>query len=1023
MSTIQLDHTESAFERLIVGELCGQSGWEGGDPRGYDANAGLYPDDVVGFIAETQTKKWERLVQLSGGDSAARVSVLKRLAQVLDKQGTVHVLRRGFSDRGVSFSLCQLRPAHSIDPATEAAYGANRLRVVRQVRFDPKGGDSVDLVLFVNGVPTATAELKNRWTGQTVEDAIEQYRTARDPKIVLFARRAFVHFAIDAELAYMTTRLAGPSTVFLPFNQGSGGAGQPGGKGNPATPDGHPTSYVWREVWDRDRWLELIQKFVHVEAPPDPKAKGAAPAIIFPRYHQWHVVVRCQAHAAVHGAGHNYLIQHSAGSGKTKEIAWLAHELSSLHAADDTKVFDKVIVITDRRVLDKQLRDQIAQFEQVAGVVKTVKESSRELREALSSDQVKIVTTTLQKFPYVLGALDEDGTAGGLKGRRYALIVDEAHSSQTGDSATDLKAVLGSITPEDLDLDEDDGTPPILLARLAARGRQPNLSFFAFTATPKGKTLELFGERDTVADRYRAWHTYSMRQAIEEGFIVDVLTNYTTFEQLARLETEADEAMEVPKGKTSGFFSRFVNLHPYVKTQKAAVVIEHYKRVVRPLLGGKGKAMVVCASREEAVQWHRALIAEIEKHGHTDVRALVAFSGTVTISNAEADNVGMEYTEPKMNQFVAGKPLSEAGLPDEFARDEYGLLVVAEKYQTGFDQPKLCGMYVDKTLTGVNAVQTLSRLNRTFVGKDNVYVLDFQNEADHIRAAFEPFYGQTQAAPSEPNVLFDAADTVRDLGIIDDAELEHFRGQWAALTEVDEDKRHAILSTSTQGSYDRALALESDRLADFKDALNRYVRFYSFLAQVLPYVPAEHEVLFQFSKVLLKRLLSTRPDGGVNLSGTVELTHFRLEELGTEQIQLDEAHAKPLTAISGEGPGARGGGQISLGELGELVEVFNERYGTELGPQDALKVLEDVRDSIVATNDDLEAQVKANTRGDFVSHRDDLVIGAALSVTDDRDKQGALLKALLDDEDFRARAGELIMSSIYNAFSDEQPAA
>ncbi len=1017
--TVQLDHTESAFERLIVAELCGAGGWEEGDPRGYDATAGLYSDDVIGFIVNTQAKKWERLVSLAGGEAAARASLLKRLVQVLDKQGTVEVLRRGFSERGVTLSVCQLRPAHSIDPVTEAAYNANRLRVVRQVRFDPKGGDSVDLVLFVNGVPTATAELKNRWTGQTVEDAIEQYRTSRDPKIVLFARRAFVHFAIDAELAYMTTRLAHAQTVFLPFNQGSNGPGRPGGKGNPGAEDGHATSYVWREVWDRDRWLELVQKFVHVQPPNDPKAKSAASTLIFPRYHQWHVVVECQAHARVHGAGHNYLIQHSAGSGKTKEIAWLAHELSSLHAHDDAKVFDKVVVITDRRVLDRQLRRQIAQFEQVAGVVRSVEQSSRELREALLSEQAKIVTTTLQKFPFVLQALDEAREGEGLKDRRYAVIVDEAHSSQTGDSATDLKAVLGSVKAEELDLEEDDGTPAILLARLAARGKQPNLSFFAFTATPKGRTLELFGQRDAAGGPLTAFHTYSMRQAIEEGFIVDVLRNYTTFDQLARLETEADEALEVPKSKTSSFFSRFVNLHPYVKTQKAAIVIEHFGRVVRPLLGGTAKAMVVCASREEAVQWHRALTAEIEKHGHTDVRALVAFSGEVRITNHEADNHGMAYTEPAMNRLVVGRPVSEAGLADEFDKPMYGVLVVAEKYQTGFDQPKLCGMYVDKVLTGVNAVQTLSRLNRTAPGKDEVYVLDFQNGSEEIRAAFEPFYGQTEATPTDPNVLFDAADAVSGFGIIDDAELERFREQWAALTEVDDHKRHAILSTSTQGSYGRATELEAERLAEFKDALNRYVRFYSFLAQVLPYVPAESEVLFQFSRVLLKRLLSVRPDGGVNLSGTVELTHFRLDEIGTEHIALSEEDAKPLSAIRGDGGGAHGTGQIPLGELGALVEVFNERYGTELGPADALKVLEDVRESIVTNHDDLAAQVHANTREDFVRHRDNLVIGAALDVTDDRDKQGTLLKALLDDEDFRSRAGELIMTSIYNAFSEE----
>ena len=1011
-----LPHTEAHFETLIVSELTSASNpWLTGSPQGYDAELGLYPEDVTGFVAETQPKKWQRLVALARSEEQARAGLVKRLAQQIDRHGTVHVLRRGFSDRGVNLSLSQLRPAHSLDEKTKAAYEANRLRVVRQVRFDPRRSDSVDLVLFVNGVPTATAELKNRWTDQSVHDAIAQYRDERDPRAPLFARGAFVHFALDSELAYMTTRLEGATTRFLPFNQGSGGAGRPGGKGNPGDPGGHPTSYVWREVWDRDRWLELIQKFVHVEPPPAGAGKGARPTIVFPRYHQWHVVVECQTHARLHGAGHNYLIQHSAGSGKTKEIAWLAHELSSLHAGD-VKVFDKVVVITDRRVLDAQLRRQIEQFEQVSGVVRSVDRHSSQLRDALLGEQAKIVVTTLQKFPFVLKQLNEGGER--LADRQYAVIVDEAHSSQTGESAADLKAVLGSVSAEDLDLNEDDGTPPALLAQLAARGRQPNLSFFAFTATPKGKTLELFGDHDPADGSLAAFHTYSMRQAIEEDFIVDVLRQYTTYEQLFRLETEAHETIEVPKGKASTRLAQFARFHPYVKAQKAAVVVEHFKQVVRPLLGGRGKAMVVCASREEAVQWKRALDQEIERYGHDDVRTLVAFSDEVTIRNPEADNAGMSYTEPEMNK-LGGRSLAETKLAGEFDKPEYGVLVVAEKYQTGFDQPRLCGMYVDKKLVGVNAVQTLSRLNRSAPGKDDVYVLDFANTAEEIRTAFEPFYGQTEGAPTDPNVLFDAADEVTGFGVIDDAELERFAGQWSAIEDVAADKRHALLSTSTQCAYDRAIALDSEPRSELRDALNRFVRFYGFLAQVVPYVPPQTEVLFQFSKVLLKRLLSRAPDGGVNLSGAVELTHFRLDRVGTEHIGLSEDDARPLGAIGGDGTGGAAEGQIPLGPLAELVEVFNERYGGELGDADALRVLSDVRDSVREGNDALAAQAEANSREDFVRHRDELLIGAAMEVGDDREKQDRLLRALLDDEEFRARAGELVMGSIYDAYHAE----
>ncbi|MHB8657730.1 MAG: type I restriction endonuclease subunit R [Solirubrobacteraceae bacterium] len=1009
-----IPHTEQAFEELIVAEMTADGSWIGGDPKQYDATLGLYPEDVAAFVIETQPKKWDRLLKLLGTDADATHALLKRLAVQLEKHGAVSVLRDGISERGVTLSLCQLRPAHSIDMETGDRYAANRLRVVRQIRFDPNTGDELDLVLFVNGIPTATAELKNRWTGQTVDHAIKQYRTDRDPRNVLFARRAFVHFAIDAEMAYMTTKLAGSKTTFLPFNQGSGGPGQPGGAGNPGDPDGHPTSYVWREVWDRDRWLELIQKFVHVEPVDEDFRRPGSPAIVFPRYHQWHVVVECQAHARVHGPGQSYLIQHSAGSGKTKEIAWLAHDLSTLHRDDDSKVFDKVIVITDRRVLDRQMRRQIAQFEQVAGVVRSVTDSSSELLEALRSTQAKIVTTTLQKFPFVLQKLDEDDD---LSARTYAVIVDEAHSSQSGEAAADLKQLLGSLTADDLDLDEDDGTPAALLARLAARGRQPNLSFFAFTATPKGKTLELFGTKGPDS-RPRAFHTYSMRQAIEEKFILDVLANYTTYEQLFRLETAAEETIEVPSGQASRRLARFTELHPYVKSQKAAVVVEHFKRVVRPLLGGQGKAMVVCESREEAVQWKRALDQEIERHAHEDVKVLVAFSGEVTIKNPDADNVGMSYTEPQMNK-IAGKPLPETKLPDEFDKAGYGILIVAEKYQTGFDQPKLCGMYVDKVLTGVNAVQTLSRLNRSHDGKDNVYVLDFRNTSEQIRKAFEPFYQRTDAEPSDPNVLFDAADHVRSFDVITDAALDGFVARWATLHEVEEKKRHAVLSTSTQTAFLAAQALDKDSRREFREALDRFVRFYGFLSQALPWIPPATEVLYQFSKVLLARLRGETADGGVDLSGTVELTHYRLSALDTEAIALG-GEAPPVAAITGDGTGASGGsGQIPMSKLGELVELFNERYGGELGDADALKVVTDVRDAVRETNPHLADQAGANSREDFVAERDDLLIDAALSVGTDRERQAKLLKALLDDEDFRSRAGSLIFGSIYDSYVNE----
>jgi len=1010
-----VDHKESAFEALIVAEMAGSGGWEEGERKGYDAALALYPRDVLTFVAETQPKAWEKIVGLSGGDEAAAgASFLKRLAQELDRHGSVHVLRGGLKERGVAVRMCQFRPAHGLDPQTQEAYSANRLTVVRQVPFDPKGGDELDLVLFVNGIPTATAELKNRFTGQTVEDAITQYRTTRSPHHALFSARAFVHFALDSQDAAMTTRLAGEATTFLPFNEGSGGAGNPGGKGNPpAPPDGHPTSYLWRTVWDRDRWLELIQKFVHAEPPPKRAAPGTPGRVIFPRFHQWDVVLDCAAHAKLHGPGHSYLIQHSAGSGKTKEIAWLAHELSTLHDDADHKRFDKVVVITDRRVLDQQLQRQVAQFEQVRGVVESIDRDSAQLRAALAGEQARIVVTTLQKFPFVLEALRGEGgeDAAALKARSYAVIVDEAHSSQTGEAAVDLKAVLGDRTIEDLDLEPEqlDGVPVAMLAQLAARGRQANLSFFAFTATPKARTLELFGER-APGEAPRAFHVYSMRQAIDEGFILDVLRGYATYDQYYRLEAKAHEEIEVPKGKAAARVAAFAALHPYAKAQKAQVVVDHYRRVVRPMLGGEAKAMVVTSGRQEAVRWKQALDREIEKGGHGDVKALVAFSGEVRIDDPEARDHGERYTEPGMNA-IDGKPLPEARLPEEFDKAEYGVLVVAEKFQTGFDQPKLCAMYVDKRLSGVNAVQTLSRLNRTHPGKDRTFVVDFANDAEEIRAAFEPYYDAAEAPPSDPNALFDAAEVVRAHGIVTDADLVAFREAFGGVAGIPEEQRHALLSTTTESAYQAALALDDDARGVLRDDLDRFARHYAFLAQVVPYVTPEDETLYLFSRILLARLLSAEPGGtSLSLSGMLELTHYRLEGGEIEDVGLTGDGGELPPAIAGEGRGPAPGRQLVLDTLGEIVAAFNSRYGTELTDEDLVEFFRPVQRRL-REDEQVQAQARANDFDDFLRGKDQAVLSTAAAVNGVANR---VVRGLIEDEAALSRVTVALMRELYD---------
>ncbi|MGI8523326.1 MAG: type I restriction endonuclease subunit R [Nocardioides sp.] len=994
---------ESLIEAALT-DPASERPWISGDPRGYDAELGLYTEDLVAFVQATQGRRWGQLASMYATPDQAAQGLARRVAKELDRRTAVGVLRGGFEDRGKAFRACYFRPAHGADATALELYEANVLRVVRQVRFDPTSGESVDLVLFVNGVPTATAELKNRYTGQDYADAIKQYVHTRDPRLPLFSgRRAFVHFALDGDLAYMTTRLELGRDHFLPFNQGAGGPGQPGGKGNPPDPDGgHRTSYVWQQVWDADRWLELIQHYVFAEEPPKPK-RGHKPAeakVIFPRYHQWDVVAGCSAHARVHGAGHNYLIQHSAGSGKTKEIAWLAHELSVLHSDADDKVFDKVVVITDRRVLDAQLQQQVRAFEQTRGTVASIDQHSSQLREALEGGQARIIVTTLQKFPFVLDQLHDHER---LKGRTYAVIVDEAHSSQTGGSASDLKAVLGGRTAADLQLDEDevDGVPPALLAQLAARGRQPNLSFFAFTATPKPKTLELFGRRGPDG-AFQAFHTYSMRQAIDEGFILDVLQNYTTYEQLYRLETKAREQIEVPAGQAGSRLARYAEIHPYALDQKAQVIVDHYEQQVRPMLSGTAKAMVVTASRHDAVRYKQALDQVIARGGHTDVRALVAFSGEVTITDPEAGDSGESYTEPALNAQTAGRSLPESQLPAEFAKDEYGVLVVAEKYQTGFDQPRLCAMYVDKTLTGVNAVQTLSRLNRMHPGKDRTFVIDFVNDAERVLEEFKPFYGSTEATPTDPNVLFDAAAAIRDFGVIDDADVVAFSELYFGCRTAEERAAaHGRLTGLTDTAFDTARALDEDTLAAFRDALNRLRRLYGFLAQILPFVPPQTEQLHVFCRFLEDRLRGESPAGGMSLAGTVDLTHYRLESTGTQDLPLTSDGVEPGVAIRGDGTGTpRAPGEVPMSLLIELVDLFNARYGAQLSEQDLIRPTQHIVDRVAATEGSAQ-QARQNEYDDFRRGKDADVLDAALDVKNIND---VFMREYLDDTDLRATA-------------------
>lgn len=1015
-------HVEERFEAAIEASMLA-AGWVKGSPRDYRPDLGLDVEQLFAFIHATQAKAWGRLLGYYGADeTAARTAFAKNLAAAIDQRGPLDVLRHGLKDHGVKIALAYFAPASTLSADLVALHSANRFSVTRQLRYSATSSDELDLTLFVNGIPTATAELKNPLTGQDVEHAKRQYREDRSPRELLFSRRALVHFAVDPDLVFLTTRLAGKATRFLPFNQGTGGPGKEGGAGNPPSATGYRTAYLWERVWEPSAWLDLLRRFLHVEDPSTPgngrpvgKKPWHARTLIFPRLHQWDAVLTLSAHAAEHGVGQNYLVQHSAGSGKSNTIAWLAHRLSSLHDANNTKVFHKVIVITDRLVLDRQLQDTIFQFDHVTGVVQKIDQTSAQLSAALSGETAQIIITTLQKFPYVLESV------GKLAGSRFAVIIDEAHSSQSGETAKALKQVLGEGAKATLTADGDallhaaevahsiaeaaeDATDPLVSSALA-RGRHANLSFFAFTATPKAKTLELFGQPGPDG-KCRPFHVYSMRQAIEEGFILDVLRNYVTYATYYRLTrthpngatSSADASdREVDKRKAAAELARFASLHPSNMAQRAEIIIEHFRAHTAGRLGGRAKAMVVTRSRLHAVRTHRAIQDYIAAKGYTGLHTLVAFSGAV-------DDGGVAYTEPTVNGF------SEAALPKRFAYTavddpdagtpkaqqdrEFHVLVVADKYQTGFDQPLLTTMYVDKKLEGVKAVQTLSRLNRTHPAKsqDDVFVLDFANEADDIAEAFRPFYETTIAEPTDPNLLYASQTEVMSHGLLVESEMDSYVK--AFLSAGPDAATHAKLYSFTDPARDRYIDLLGEDRAqaeEFRSALRNYTRAYAFLAQVIPFHDADLERLHLYGKALLQRLPRSH-DAGVDI-GTVDLSHLRIVKTGSADVSLGGGQGEQvLPGFTGGGRGAQN--PPELAPLDQIIAAINERLGSNL--TDADKVWVQQTFEYAAEQPHIRQAAEANTEENFGYVFDKEFEGLVL---DRHDANAALIARVFRDRD------------------------
>ena len=893
------------------------------------------------------------------------------------------MLRHGVTDSGVKLHLAFFRPASGLNPATLASYAANVLTVTRQVHYSTRDPAlSIDVVLALNGLPIATAELKNPLTGQTVAHARAQYREDRDPRepLLRWKSRALVHFAVDPDEVSMTTRLGAKSTHFLPFNRGRGTRA-----GNPDNPHGYRTAYLWESVWAKDTWMEILARFLHIEK----TEKGRDKEIIFPRFHQFDAVIRLLSDVPDRGAGHSYLIEHSAGSGKSNSIAWLAHHLSGLHGPDDKPVFSSVIVITDRRVLDKQLQDNIYQFEHKQGVVEKIDTDSAQLATALNRG-TPIIISTIQKFSFVLDKI----AAGGA--RRYAVIVDEAHGSQTGESAANLKRVLAATTLERAEAEEagDEEIDDEVLKAVQARGRQPNLSFFAFTATPKKKTMELFG---TIGPdgRARPFHLYSMRQAIEEGFILDVLKHYTTYKAYYRFAKAAEEDPEVDKSKARQAIARFASLHPHNLAQKTAVMVEHFRRHTRHKIGGRAKAMVVTRSRLHAVRYKRAFDAYLRQHGYTDLGVLVAFSGTVI-------DDGDEFTEAGINGF------GERELPDRFEGPGYHLLIVAEKYQTGFDQPLLHTMFVDKKLKGLKAVQTLSRLNRMCAGKEDTFILDFENTAEEIKEAFAPYYEQPEIdEPTDPNLLY----TLK-------VGLEGFQYFWRQ--EVEDFARvffkpRAAQKPSDQGLLHRALdpavgrfsaEPDAERREAFRSQLASFVRLYGFASQIAAFGDPELEKLYAFARMLARKL--PRREGGavLDLDDDVSLAYYRLDRTFTGSVELTGADALPLGGPTEVGTAVLK--DAAKSPLSQVITLLNERFGTDFNERDRLFMDQVVGD--LAADDTLAEQARSNSIDNFRYAFDPKAMGAVIGRTE---RNEAFSSQFMSNPEFRGIVLDAMLPEVY----------
>lgn len=947
---------EIAFENSIEDVLL-NTGYVSLPAGTYDKEKALFPHALIEFIQLTQPKEWAKLHSILGDNTANQI--IYDLTRWIELNGILSTLRHGFKCYGRQLQLAYFKPSHSMNAEVLEHYTQNIFGITRQLYYSARSQNSIDVVLSVNGIPLITLELKNPLSHQNIDHAKHQYKNDRDAHELIFEfkKRTLVHFAVDTDAVAMTTRLAKEATYFLPFNKGNEGSA-----GNPVDKEGlsYKTAYLWKEVLQKDSLMDILGKFIHLqidERYTEEGRKVKKETMIFPRYHQLEAVRKMIRTSLIDEVGANYLIEHSAGSGKSNTIAWVAHRLSSLHKADNTKLFDSVVVITDRVVLDRQLQDTIYQFEHKRGVVLKIDKDSKQLAQALENS-VPIVITTLQKFPFVTEQLRKlaeergEGSNGLLKTKNYAILVDEAHSSQSGEAATDLKGVLGG---EDLvkeaekrAIEDGELMLELLYRNMAKRGHQKNISFFAFTATPKHKTIKLFSSNGEPL------HKYTMRQAIEEDFIMDVLQNYTSYSTFYRLIKASEDDPKVERKKAAKALGRFMRLHPHNIAQKTEIMVEHFYQSTRHKIGGRAKAMVVTGSRLEAVRYKQSFDEIIKAKGYR-IKSLVAFSGEVPDEKIP----DLTYNEVGMNNGI-----KEKDLPEKFATEEYHILLVAEKYQTGFDQPLLHTMYVDKRLSGIQAVQTLSRLNRIHPQKEDTFILDFVNDRDEIQTAFKTYYdGAALGQEADPNNLYRIQQELLLDDIFTQTDIDAFTAIYFKSREKQSHKDHEdinhILDIPVE-KFRQFLQQNEEEAELWRGKSTAFKNLYAFLSQIIPYQDTDLEKMFIFLRHLSSKLPKRNTGPNYNFDDSIRLEYYRLQKISEGSISLNIPKVYNL-----DGPTDIATAMLREPEVqfSRVIDVVNNRFGTEFNQVDQY-FFDQIVEVAIADEDIIQA-AKSNSQDKF----------------------------------------------------------